>query len=142
MRQLHETRSSPSAALSHGREPTRRGPAPLATTEERLAWYRERDNDAADLHRRYVRAKFQMNGWSDADLARFHRYRRDVSREHAARLVLARRFALRGLTAAAAAALVAGLIYAAFRWWKWQQVQRALPAARATTTVKRGEAKS
>ncbi|MBK8255715.1 MAG: hypothetical protein IPK82_23995 [Polyangiaceae bacterium] len=65
------------------------------TPEDRLAWYRERDKNPADLHRRYVRAKYQIGGWSDQDVARFHRYRRSLSRENAARLVIARRVTLR-----------------------------------------------
>lgn len=104
------------------REPTR-----PATREQLLGWYRERDRDAADLHRRYVRAKYEMGAWSDADLARFHRYRRSVSRERAAQLVIARRYAVRGLAAAALAALVAGLIYAALRWWRQSPTKRARP---------------
>lgn len=113
------------AALALGR------PTQSASAQERLTWYRERDRDPEDLHRRYVRAKYHLGQWSDADLARYHRYRRSLSRERAAQLVLARRYALRGLGAAAVAALVAGLLYAAFRWWKRHQAPAALPAPRA-----------
>lgn len=109
--------------------------APAARPAELLAWYRERDGDERDLHRRYVRAKYRMERWSDADLARFHRYRRSVSRERAAQLVIARRYAVQGLTVAAIAALVAGLIYAAFRWWKLRAttptLRRATPKTEA-----------
>ncbi len=90
---------------------------PAARQAQLLAWYRERDHDAENLHRRYVRAKFGMGEWSDADLARYHQYRRSVSREQAALLVITRRYLMRGLTATALAALIAGLIYAAYVWW-------------------------
>lgn len=90
---------------------------PAARQAQLLAWYRERDHDAENLHRRYVRAKFGMGEWSDADIARYHQYRRSVSREQAAMLVITRRYLMRGLSAAALAALVAGLIYAAYLWW-------------------------
>lgn len=113
MRTLHDLAPVQGGDVGHSRART----APIST-QERLAWYRERDRDPADLHRRYVRAKFRLREWSEADLRRFHRYRRSLSREQAARLVLARRFALAGLTALALAGLVAGLIYAAARWWK------------------------
>lgn len=119
-------------ALSRSRdlERPRAMTAPISV-QERLAWYRERDRDAADLHRRYVRAKFRLHAWSEADLRRFHRYRRSVSREHAARLVIARHYAIVGLTAVAIAGLVAGLLYAAYRWWKGRVRTRTLPSAKA-----------
>lgn len=124
--------------LTEAEESPRRAPeAPAPTRAERLAWYRERDGDERDLYRRYVRAKYRMPQWNDAELARFHRYRRSVSRERAAQLVLVRRYAVKGLGAAAVAALVAGLVYAAFRWWRHRTAQRALPAA----TKKRIEAR-
>lgn len=110
----------------------REGARPAATREQLLGWYRERDGDAADLHRRYVRAKYGVGQWSDADLARFHRYRRSVSRERAAQLVIVRRYALRGLTAAAVAALVGGLLYAAFRWWKQAATKHTRPPVSVT----------
>ena len=106
------------------------------TSKELLTWYRERDRDAGDLHRRYVRAKFAMRAWSDADLARYHRYRRSVSRERAAQLVIARRYAVRGLTVGALAAAIAGLIYAAIEWWKRKAKQAAKPALPAGPTTK------
>lgn len=107
-----------------------------ASAQERLAWYRERDRDPEDLHRRYVRAKFRLREWGEADLRRFHRYRRSVSRERAAQLVIARRYALAGLTALALAGLVAGLIYAAYRWWKRQATGRQLPPAKKPRAAK------
>lgn len=117
--------------MSADRDTARRGPSrprrTAAEPRELLAWYRERDGDEQDLHRRYVRAKYQMDRWSDADLSRFHRYRRSVSREQAAQLVIARRYAIRGLTAAALAAVVGGLVYAAFQWWRRRSVPAALP---------------
>jgi hypothetical protein len=126
-RHIDERRGStgarPSREGAHPR-PTR---APAPKPAELLTWYRERDGDERDLHRRYVRAKYGMGRWSDADLARFHRYRRSVSRERAAQLVIARRYAIRGLSALALAALVAGLVYAAIRWWKHRAAPPALP---------------
>ncbi|MEZ4298424.1 MAG: hypothetical protein R3B70_25965 [Polyangiaceae bacterium] len=100
----------------------------VASRDQLLSWYRERDRDEMDLHRRYVRAKYRMVQWSDADLARFHRYRRSLPRERAAQLVIARRYALRGLTVVALAALMTGLLYAAYQWWSRRSTVRVLPA--------------
>jgi hypothetical protein len=104
------------------------------TSKELLAWYRERDGDAGDLHRRYVRAKYGMRQWSDADLSRYHQYRRSVSRERAAQLVIARGYAIRGLTVAALAAAIGGLLYAAAEWWRRKAAKPALPAAPKSKT--------
>lgn len=90
---------------------------PASRDRQLLQWYRERDHDTENLHRRYVRSKYGMGEWSDADLARYHHYRRSISREQAAMLVITRRYLMRGLSATALAALVAGLIYAAYLWW-------------------------
>lgn len=100
-------------------EPSNRRTAlsPASQEGQLLQWYRERDHDTENLHRRYVRAKYGMGEWSDSDLARYHHYRRSVSREQAAMLVITRRYLMRGLSATALAALIAGLIYAAYVWW-------------------------
>ena len=126
---------SPDRRMVRAGTAPREARAPAASPAERLAWYRERDGDERDLHRRYVRAKYRLEQWSDADLARFHRYRRSVSRERAAQLVIARRYALRGLSGLAVAALVAGLLYAAFRWWKHRTTPPALPRVTPKTEV-------